>query len=48
MTRPILNLDELVFDTQTHGERFEARMAPVASRCSGSGKRGRCGYWEGE
>lgn len=32
MTRPILNLDELVFGTQTHGERFEARMAPVASR----------------
>ena len=32
MTRPILNLDELAFDTQTHGERFEARMAPVAGR----------------
>lgn len=32
MTRPILNLDELAFDIQTHGERFEARMAPVAGR----------------
>jgi uncharacterized cupin superfamily protein len=32
MPRPILNLDELSFIDQVHGERFEARLAPIAAR----------------
>ena len=32
MPAPIVNIDELQFETQRHGERFEARFAPIASR----------------
>ena len=32
MPAPILNIDDLQFETQRHGERFEARFAPIASR----------------
>lgn len=32
MPRPILNLDELSYLRQTHGERFEAQLGPIALR----------------
>lgn len=31
MARPIVNLDELAFIDQRHGDRFEARLAPIAA-----------------
>ncbi len=32
MTAPIINLEELEFSRDTrHGDRFEARLAPVAA-----------------
>lgn len=34
MTRPILNLDEVQFETQKDGEAFEAMFGPIASRLS--------------
>ena len=30
--QPLINIDELEFHSQTHGERFAAHMAPIASR----------------
>lgn len=32
MPAPILNIDELVFELQQHGDRFEARLAPISAR----------------
>lgn len=32
MTRPILNLDELAYIRQTHGESFDAQLGPIALR----------------
>lgn len=32
MSRPIINADELEFRTQTHGERFEARIGAIGRR----------------
>ena len=32
MPRPIVNLDELAYVAQSHGDRFEARLGPIAAR----------------
>lgn len=32
MNKPILNLDDLVFEAHTHGASFAARIAPIANR----------------
>ena len=32
MTKPILNLSEVELQTQKHGDAFEAKLGPIASR----------------
>ncbi|MDH3716350.1 MAG: cupin domain-containing protein [Gammaproteobacteria bacterium] len=34
--RPLINIDELGFHSQTHGDKFAAHMAPIASRIGAS------------